>query len=103
MTIQGNVRMAVSDRTSPQDNTSHVTIKRDEQVADLNDSISILAPMNMPGGYEFFADAGNGSSYKVRVVSLCNALTARRRICLSWAEDEIKQKKSVGNGFRSHK
>jgi hypothetical protein len=31
-------------------------------------SISIMAPSDMPGGYEFFADAGNGSSYKVRVV-----------------------------------
>jgi hypothetical protein len=31
-------------------------------------SISIMAPSHMPGGYEFFADAGNGSSYKVRVV-----------------------------------
>jgi hypothetical protein len=75
MTIQGNVRMAASDRASPQDNTSNMTTnKGDEQVAVLHASISILAPMNMPGGYEFFADAGNGSSYKVRVVSLRNAL-----------------------------
>jgi hypothetical protein len=54
-------------------------IKGDEQVAVLDASISILAPMNMPGGYEFFADAGNGSSYKVRVVRFgfwANALTA---------------------------
>jgi hypothetical protein len=31
-------------------------------------SSSVMAPSDMPGGYEFFADAGNGSSYKVRVV-----------------------------------
>jgi hypothetical protein len=31
-------------------------------------SISVMAPSDMPGGYEFFADAGNGNSYKVRVV-----------------------------------
>jgi hypothetical protein len=31
-------------------------------------SISVMAPSDMPDGYEFFADAGNGNSYKVRVV-----------------------------------
>jgi hypothetical protein len=46
-----------------------MTIKGDEQVAVLHAaSISILAPMNMPGGYEFFANASNGISYMVRVV-----------------------------------
>jgi hypothetical protein len=35
-------------------------------------TITIVAPTDMPGGYEFLADAGNGASYKVRVVSfLC--------------------------------
>jgi hypothetical protein len=34
-------------------------------------TITIVAPTDMPGGYEFLADAGNGTSYKVRVVSFC--------------------------------
>jgi hypothetical protein len=44
---------------------------KDEEIAMIGmtaGSISIMAPSDMPGGYEFFADAGNGSSYKVRVV-----------------------------------
>jgi hypothetical protein len=44
---------------------------KDEEIAMIGTaagSISVMAPSDMPGGYEFFADAGNGSSYKVRVV-----------------------------------
>jgi hypothetical protein len=46
------------------------SMKEQEQMAALTGgaSISVMAPSDMPGGYEFFADAGNGSSYKVRVV-----------------------------------
>jgi hypothetical protein len=45
---------------------------KDEEIAMIGaaaaGSISVMAPSDMPGGYEFFADAGNGNSYKVRVV-----------------------------------
>jgi hypothetical protein len=46
------------------------SMKEQEQMAALTGgaSISVMAPSDMPGGYEFFADAGNGNSYKVRVV-----------------------------------
>jgi hypothetical protein len=44
------------------------TMKDQEQLAQTGASISVMAPSDMPGGYEFFADAGNGNSYKVRVV-----------------------------------
>lgn len=32
-------------------------------------TLSMVAPSDMQGGYEFYADAGDGKSYKVRVVS----------------------------------
>jgi hypothetical protein len=38
------------------------SMKDQEQMAALTGaSISVMAPSDMPGGYEFFADAGNGS------------------------------------------
>ena len=33
-------------------------------------TLSVVAPTDMVGGYEFFADAGDGQSYKVRVVRM---------------------------------
>jgi hypothetical protein len=56
-----------------QKTTIIIMATKDEEIAMISTaanagSISVMAPSDMPGGYEFFADAGNGSSYKVRVV-----------------------------------
>jgi hypothetical protein len=43
----------------------------DEEIAMSNTSsntITVVAPSDMPGGYEFYAEGGNGTSCKVRVV-----------------------------------
>jgi hypothetical protein len=62
---------AIHTKKKCQERNFETMTTKDEEIAIVGKaaaSISVMAPSDMPGGYEFLADAGNGNSYKVRVV-----------------------------------